>query len=111
MQIGNVFVKVVARRLQIHSKAVQFMVLAGYDDRLSHTKNDYVASMGAASEMTPELLAAAIDKARIACRATGVIDVTNGAVANKLAKMFEQAGEAFLPTEKDFATMGIGRYM
>jgi hypothetical protein len=115
MQVGNVFVKIVMRRLQAHSKAFQFMLLAGYDPRLSHTTATYVETLSPAHVLTQQEIDAAIEKARVKNAAAGVNDVTNGAVANKLAKMF--AEKAFIGELQDiakgktFAQMGIGQYL
>ena len=65
--------------------------------------------------ITQASIDAAIEKARIKNSAAGVTDVTNGAVANKLAKMFaeqEFVGELQdIAKGKTFAQMGIGQYL
>ena len=115
MQVGNVFVKIVMRRLQAHSKAFQFMLLAGYDPRLSHTTATYVETLSPAHVLTEDEVLQAIEKARIKNSAQGVTDVTNGSVTNKLQKMFDTqafpALNAVLAGEKTFAQMGIGQYL
>jgi hypothetical protein len=114
MQIGNVFVKVVARRLRSHERAVQYMLLAGYDPRLSHTTATYVETLSPNHVLTQGEVTAAIEKARVKNSASGVTDVTNGSVTKALAKLFDQQAYPDLYAalgQKDFAAMGIGRYL
>jgi hypothetical protein len=92
MQIGNVFVKLVERKLQTNNKSSQFMLLAGYDPRLSHTTATYVESLSPNHVLTQAEVDAAIEKARVKNSASGVTDLTNSSVAKKLAKMFETEG-------------------
>lgn len=115
MQVGNVFVKVVARRLQASSKAYQFMVLAGYDPRLSHSTATYVETLSPAHVLTQGEVDGAIEKARVKNSAKGVSNVTNPDVLKKLDKLFENhvfMGElASIAGGKTFAQMGIGQYL
>jgi len=113
MQVGNVFVKVVARRLQASSKSFQFMILAGYDPRLSHSTATYVETLSPAHVLRPEEVTEAIEKARVKNAAAGVTNVTNPDVLKKLDKLFEwdSAWAADLGVGKTFAQMGIGTYL
>lgn len=121
MQIGSVYVKIVTRRLQQHSKAFQYMLLAGFDPKLSHRTAVYVETLPPSEDVSEDEVLQAIEKARIANNATSVIDVTNGAVLNKLNKIFdaqantaslEAALVAFEGAHSDtFQKLGIGQYL
>lgn len=115
MQVGNVFVKVVARRLQLSGKSFQYMVLAGFDPRLSHSTATYVETLSPTHVLTEDEVVEAIEKARVKNNASGVTNVTNPAVQKKLDKMFETAvfmGElGEIAKGKTFEQMGIGQYL
>lgn len=89
MQIGTVFVKVVARPLQKSSRSVQFIVLAGFDPRLTHTTATYVQTLPPVGVLTEDDVVEAIENARVSSSATSIKDLTNEVVSKKLEKLFE----------------------
>ena len=89
MQIGNVFVKLVERKLQTNNKATQIMLLAGYNPKVTHLTATYVETLSPNHILTQCEVDMAIEKARVKNSATGVTNVTNDAVLKKLNKLFE----------------------
>lgn len=114
MQIGNVFVKIVERKLQTSGKGTQFMLLAGYNPKVTHATATYVETLSPTHVITEDEVIEAIEKARVKNSAVGVTNVTHPGVTKKLEKMFETVKYPDLHAAlhgKTFAQMGIGHYL
>ena len=113
MQFGTVYTKIVTRKLQGSGRAVQYMMLAGFELPLTHKTAMNWQDLGTAYTVNPDKIEAAQKKMVEKNSATGFKDVTNSSVANKLDRMFGEPGE--LPGEFEsspkFAALGIGRYL
>lgn len=115
MEVGSVYVKIVGRKPQNSSKAVQYMVLAGFDPRLTQTSATYVETLGPTSTLTEDEVYFALEKARIKNNAKEITDLTPGGVTKKLQKLFEAQAlpesDVAPAGEKTFSQMGIGQYL
>lgn len=111
MQFGNVFVKVVTRKLQGSGRSFQYMILSGFDPKLTHATCTHYETLSPNHVLTQQEIVDTVEKLRKANSAQGVKDVTHETVAKKLRKLFDLDGE--LPSEElpSFAALGIGRYL
>lgn len=111
MQFGEVFVKIVTRKLQGSGRAYQFMVLSGFDPKLTHATCTHYETLSPNHVLTQEEVVATIEKLRKANSAQSVKDVTHDTVAKKLIKLFNLSGEFAEEPIPSFAALGIGRYL
>ena len=109
MQAGNMFIKVVTRKLQGSNKAYQFMLLAGFDPKLTHATAAYFETLDPPNMLSQESIDKVVAKLVDIGSASGTTNVTNADVQKKLDKLFNPVlAEANV---MGFANMGIGRYM
>ena len=109
MQVGNILIKIVMRSLQKSTKDFQFMVLAGFNSKMSHTTADFYDTLSSNHVLTRAEVDAAIAKLVKLSGAAGYTDVTNGGVQKKLAKVLDEGGGA--PDDVTFSGLGIGHYL
>lgn len=113
MQVGNILIKIVPRKLQNNERAVQYMVLAGFNPKMGHTTADFYETLSPTHVLKKAEIEAVIAKLQKLAGAKGYDDVTHDGVWKKLNKVFDGEG-SFAATgtfkEQTWAQMGIGRY-
>jgi hypothetical protein len=87
MQIGNVYIKVVVRKLQGSRSASQFMILAGFNPKVTHLTCTNYETLSPNNDLTQGEVDSTIAKLVKCNSAQGYTDVTHPGVVKKLAKV------------------------
>lgn len=107
MKSGTMSYRVVARKLQAASKAVQFVLVAGFSPQLTQAKADYYETLSPSSTLQKSEIDDKVAAFAKLSNAADVQDVTDDATAKKLAKLWDNGDS----DDMLFSRLGIASYM
>jgi hypothetical protein len=90
MKNGTLFTRIIARKLQSSDRAVQFIMLAGFENKLVQATAPYFETLNPGRTLTADSIAASVAKLQTLTSSGEVCDITKSAVQKQLNKLFEQ---------------------
>jgi hypothetical protein len=113
MQAGILYYRVVTRKLQGAGSSIQFILLGGFDSKLTVATSNYFETLSPGHVLQQSEIDAKVASMKHHANAADVRDVTDSTVAKKLAKLWDNgapSGSAPAGVQL-FAAMGIGGYL
>jgi len=86
MQIGNINIKLVLRKLQNHERDTQVMMLAGFTEQITHRTAAYVETLSPNETLTQVEIDAVIDRLKKHANAVDYTNITHPNVLKKIGK-------------------------
>ena len=117
MQAGTLFYRVITRKLQGSGGGTQFILLGGFDAKLTTASSAYYETLSPNHTLTKAEVDDKVAKMKKHGNAADVRDVTDNTVAKKLSKLWdtEAQGEDVEKLVKQgmqtFAGLRIGQYL
>lgn len=117
MQAGTLYYRVIARRLQGTGTGTQFILLGGFDARLTSATATYYETLSPGHWLKRSEIDLKVAQMKQHGNAADVRDVTDGTVAKRLARLWDtEATRALVDGlvrqgERSFASLRIGQYL
>ena len=96
MKTGTLFFRVVARKLQASGRAVQYILLAGFEPKLVQATAAYYETLTPADKLVQADIDAGVNKLKAHSSAEETCDVTDGTTLKKLSKTLEMNQYGFI---------------
>lgn len=117
MKAGTLYYRVITRKLQGASGGTQFILLGGFDSKLTTSTSSYYETLSPNHILKQSEITDKVAKMQQHGNAADVRDVTDGGVAKKLARLWD-TGATEAVAEKmvkqgmqTFAGLRIGQYL
>ncbi len=108
MIAGTLFFRIVTRKLQGAGNSIQFILLGGFDSKLTTATSSYFETLSPGHVLQQSEIDDKVASMKKHGNAAETRDVTDNTVAKKLAKLWEGSNNYGLPK---FGEMRIGSYL
>jgi hypothetical protein len=110
MIAGTLFYRVVTRKLQGAGHSIQFILLGGFDSKLTVATSNYFETLSPGHVLQQSEIDSKVAAMKKHANAAETRDVTDNTVAKKLAKLWGSSGSAPAGLQL-FGEMRIGQYL